>query len=364
MDQGRDRRTFLKGAAAIAAFAAHDRASSPAVAADVAGPTAYLCVTCGTEYPPSASAPEHCAICEDERQYVGARRPEVDDPATTCRADTRTVIKEEEPGLFSINTEPGGVGIGQREFLDAGRPRGNVLWDCVAFLDDATVSRLKELGGVAAIAISHPHYYTTMVEWSRALGGPPIHVHALDERWVMRPDPCVTFWEGETKDLPGGLKLVCTGGPLRGLPGAPLAGGGRGAGRPAGGRPAAGGDGPAAGQLHVQLSQHDPAQRPGDPPDRLDPRRDRIRQALRGLPRPGQGHRPGRGEGRGRAVGRSLSPGDPRLGPSGSGRLIGRSGRSRFASNRFWPWPSGPRHRGSGSTRPARGVGPGSGAQT
>jgi hypothetical protein len=30
---------------------------------------------------------------------------------------------------------------------------------------------LKGLGGVAAIAISHPHYYTTMGEWSRALGG-------------------------------------------------------------------------------------------------------------------------------------------------------------------------------------------------
>ena len=30
---------------------------------------------------------------------------------------------------------------------------------------------MNELGGIAAIAISHPHYYTSMVEWSRAFGG-------------------------------------------------------------------------------------------------------------------------------------------------------------------------------------------------
>jgi hypothetical protein len=34
-----------------------------------------------------------------------------------------------------------------------------VLWDCIALIDDATVDLLKGLGGVAAIAVSHPHYY-------------------------------------------------------------------------------------------------------------------------------------------------------------------------------------------------------------
>jgi hypothetical protein len=49
-----------------------------------------------------------------------------------------------------------------------------VLWDCIALIDDATVDLLNGMGGVSAIAISHPHYYTTMVEWSHALGGVPI----------------------------------------------------------------------------------------------------------------------------------------------------------------------------------------------
>ena len=38
-------------------------------------------------------------------------------------------------------------------------------------MDDATIARVNELGGIAEIAISHPHYYTSMVEWSRAFGG-------------------------------------------------------------------------------------------------------------------------------------------------------------------------------------------------
>lgn len=31
----------------------------------------HLCVTCGTQFPPSDRPPEHCPICEDERQFVG-----------------------------------------------------------------------------------------------------------------------------------------------------------------------------------------------------------------------------------------------------------------------------------------------------
>ena len=34
---------------------------------------------------------------------------------------------------------------------------GNVLWDCIALLDEATVTLIRALGGLKAIAISHPH---------------------------------------------------------------------------------------------------------------------------------------------------------------------------------------------------------------
>ena len=113
-------------------------------------------------------------------------------------------------GLTTIETTPA-FGIGQRAIL-ARTPAGNVLWECLALIDDATVDLLKGLGGVAAIAISHPHYYTTMVEWSRALGGVPIYLHAADRQWVMRADPAVHFWEGDTKPIGPGLALVRLGG--------------------------------------------------------------------------------------------------------------------------------------------------------
>ena len=100
---------------------------------------------------------------------------------------------------MTIETTPG-FGIGQRAIL-ARTPTGNVLWDCIALIDDATVDLLQGLGGVMAIAISHPHYYTTMVEWSRALGGVAIHLHADDRQWVMRADPAVQFWDGDTKPI-------------------------------------------------------------------------------------------------------------------------------------------------------------------
>ena len=91
-----------------------------------------------------------------------------------------------------------------------------MLWDCLALIDDATVDLLQGVGGVAGIAISHPHYYTTMVEWSRALGGVPIHLHAADRQWVTRADPAMQFWEGDTKLIARGLTLVRLGGHFEG----------------------------------------------------------------------------------------------------------------------------------------------------
>lgn len=50
-------------------------------------------------------------------------------------------------------------GIGQSARLIQ-TPEGNVLWDLVAYLDEDTVKRIEELGGLKAIVISHPHFYT------------------------------------------------------------------------------------------------------------------------------------------------------------------------------------------------------------
>jgi glyoxylase-like metal-dependent hydrolase (beta-lactamase superfamily II) len=87
-----------------------------------------------------------------------------------------------------------------------------VLWDCVPLLDGMA----EAAGDVRAIAISHPHYFTTMVDWSRALGDVPVYVHEDDRGWVTRPDPCVELWSGEELDLGRGVTLLRLGGHFAG----------------------------------------------------------------------------------------------------------------------------------------------------
>jgi glyoxylase-like metal-dependent hydrolase (beta-lactamase superfamily II) len=122
----------------------------------------------------------------------------------------RNQLDVEAPELISIATEPK-FAIGQRA-LHVRSSGGNVLWDCIPLTDDRSVAAVQALGGVNAIAISHPHYYSSLVEWSRALGGIPVYLHADDRDWVMRSDSSIVFWEGDTRELAPGLTLIHCGG--------------------------------------------------------------------------------------------------------------------------------------------------------
>jgi glyoxylase-like metal-dependent hydrolase (beta-lactamase superfamily II) len=39
-----------------------------------------------------------------------------------------------------------------------------------------------------------------------------VYLHADDREWVMRPDPAIVFWQGETQKLGPGLTLIRCGG--------------------------------------------------------------------------------------------------------------------------------------------------------
>jgi hypothetical protein len=169
----------------------------------------FLCTTCGTQHTETPAPPERCDICEDERQYIGWGGQQWT-TLDRLRTDHENQIRPEEPKLAGIGTQPK-FGIGQRALL-VQSPGGNVLWDCISLIDDATVKAVQSLGGLAAIAISHPHYYAAMVQWSRAFGDIPIYLHSADRRWVMRPDRAIAFWEGETRPLHDGLTLIRCGG--------------------------------------------------------------------------------------------------------------------------------------------------------
>lgn len=171
----------------------------------------YICVTCGTEYAATDQPPAGCAICEDERQYVGPDGQQwttLDDIRHTAHNVITPVVAE--PALYTVKSEPR-VGIGQQAHLIQ-TPAGNVLWDCITLIDEATVSAMNALGGLSAIAISHPHFHSGSVAWSRAFNNIPIYIHAGNRPWVMRPDEVMVFWEGEQHTLPGGITLIHCGG--------------------------------------------------------------------------------------------------------------------------------------------------------
>ncbi len=159
-----------------------------------------ICATCGMQY---AEAREDCPICEDERQWVPREGQQWTD-LDALRAERRAVLRD-EGGVLGIGCEPK-FAIGQRALL-VRTGAGNVLWDCTAYLDDEIVSAINELGGLIGIAISHPHYYTTMIEWARAFDV-PIHLHEADRQWVGRPDPAIRFWNGTTHEIIPGLALI------------------------------------------------------------------------------------------------------------------------------------------------------------
>jgi hypothetical protein len=171
---------------------------------------APICVTCGVQYPPAERPPERCPICEDERQYVRWGGQAWTTLPELIAAGHRNAFIDEEPGLVSIGTEPP-IAIGQRALL-VRTPAGNVLWDCITLIDDETIARVRELGGLAAIAISHPHFYDSMTTWSAAFGDCPVYIHEADREWVQYPGPGLQLWEGETREILPGVTLINTGG--------------------------------------------------------------------------------------------------------------------------------------------------------
>lgn len=170
--------------------------------------TPFICTTCGTQYAPSGEPPTACAICLDERQYVGAegqRWTTLDQ----VEAEHHGRVERQEPGLLGLGLEPA-FAIGQRALLV-----DRLLWDCVPLSGDALAKAVEAGGGVETIAISHPHYYTTMVEWADRFDA-RILLHEADRQWVMRPSPKIEFWAGDRLRLSDDLELIRLGGHFAG----------------------------------------------------------------------------------------------------------------------------------------------------
>ncbi len=160
----------------------------------------WICRTCAVEHPDTPTPPAGCPICSDERQYVlptGQRWATLDDLVTEGH---RGSVAEVEPALYGMTLDPQ-VGIGQRALL-LQTAHGNLLWDPPGYVDDQLVARTRELGGISAVASSHPHMFGVQVEWSRRFGDAPVWVQAADAQWLQRDDPVVQLWQEHADVLP------------------------------------------------------------------------------------------------------------------------------------------------------------------
>ena len=139
-----------------------------------------VCDTCGTHFPTTSL--KTCFICDDPRQFV---------PPTGQSFSTLASLKKKhrneftscatDPDITFITSTPK-LGIGQRAILIK-TPKGNILWDCITLLDDETVKKIRDMGGLRAIVISHPHFYSAHVQWGRAFGC-PVYLASEDMTWT------------------------------------------------------------------------------------------------------------------------------------------------------------------------------------
>ncbi|KAI0570826.1 Zn-dependent hydrolase [Pyrenophora tritici-repentis] len=196
-----------------------------------------ICETCGTQFDvPLDQHPESCRICDtgctgleawsswysgrcgifkvceedidiravDPRQYVPATGQtwtslhrsqalqknnfETDPSNPNIHYITTAPLSPSElpPGLADTSSTRKQLGIGQRAIL-LQTSGGNVLWDCVAFLNPDTISFINSKGGIKAIVISHPHFYTTHLEWAGVFKC-PVYMAGVDQEWLNRAD--------------------------------------------------------------------------------------------------------------------------------------------------------------------------------
>jgi len=173
--------------------------------------TSYICATCGACFTPSEAPPEQCPVCEDARQWVPEDGQRWTTPAE-LRAGHRNELRRDR-AFDGVGIDPF-FAIGQRALLV---PDGDryLLWDCIPLLDPTAAEEIERRGGLSGIAISHPHYYSGMVDWAHRFSC-PIHLHADDREWIMRPDAAIEPWDGETLSLGDGLTLIRCGGHFAG----------------------------------------------------------------------------------------------------------------------------------------------------
>ncbi len=170
-----------------------------------------ICTACGTQFP-AYSSPEFCTICLDDRQYIPQDGQSWTSHEKLLKSNSVRILKINDK-VYELEIIPR-FAIGQRAFLIIS-DNGNILWDCFPLLNDSTIDFIKSKGGLKAIAISHPHYYSNMNEWAEIFNC-PVYIHNTDQEWIVDKGKHVTLWSGDEKSLWDTMKLINIGGHFAG----------------------------------------------------------------------------------------------------------------------------------------------------
>jgi glyoxylase-like metal-dependent hydrolase (beta-lactamase superfamily II) len=172
----------------------------------------FTCVQCGAQFPEAAAPPAACLICEDERQFVNWKGQQWLSREAFLQSHRLTL--RDDFGVVGIGLEPS-FAIGQRALLIP-EQGGCVMWDCVPLATPEAAEEIRALGGLKAIAVSHPHFYGAVADWSEAFGGVPVYLHGDDRAWITRPHSAIVSWTGENLSISDDIQLVRGGGHFSG----------------------------------------------------------------------------------------------------------------------------------------------------
>jgi glyoxylase-like metal-dependent hydrolase (beta-lactamase superfamily II) len=167
-----------------------------------------FCTTCGTQFVDTKLTSGNCPVCSNDRQHIPAKGQAWTKMEDLQNTYSNLIIRLSDT-LYEIKTLPK-FAIGQKAFLILS-PNGNILWDCISLLNEATIEFIKSKGGLKAIVVSHPHFYSSINDWAETFNC-PIYIHQNDEEFIYTKGSRVTLWKGAEKELWDGIIIKNIGG--------------------------------------------------------------------------------------------------------------------------------------------------------
>ncbi|TXT07490.1 hypothetical protein VHUM_03210 [Vanrija humicola] len=171
-----------------------------------------VCATCATQYPAPRRDCTHAKL-SGSTDHPQARGATTSSATSRTRASRSSRPSRSSPSLRRVSISPACVKLTPAFLLETFE--GSFIWDCSAVLTPPLIAHLTHLRRpLKAMAISHPHFFSTSLTWARALGV-PLYINALDKEWYQRRESAgadeVVFWSG-TQRLSSTLTLIECGG--------------------------------------------------------------------------------------------------------------------------------------------------------